>query len=276
MAYTIETELIPLPFAAKQLSYDGFDIDDNGNWLALVTSASGLRLVSAWNDIPLGMDLSFAMVRCLNDTALVIFPRIRNKGEINAWIIDPQDGAILKTFSVGDGVEDVTILESHIAVSYFDEGVLSFIPPSQEGIAIFDHAGIYLWGYKNSIHRPVDIIDCYAMCRTGRNRLAFCAYAGFELVELDVARQSQTILPTPSAVHGCGALACLGQIAFLRGPYPRDPDRDKPRDQVFAIDRTTGDMRFAGILPGAFVRGLSSGRMLCISNDAVTIATLSD
>lgn len=276
MTFRIETETIDLPFPAQQIGWQSFDVDNNDNWLAIRKTTAGLKLVSPWNEVHLPLNLDSAMVRCLDDKALVVFPRIKAEGETNAWIVDPNTGHVVKGFSVGDGVEDVMVLDDYVVVSYFDQGILGKTRPSKEGIAIFDPVGNYLWGYASGVKNPVDLIDCYAMCPAGGGRLAFCGYKDFALVELDLAKQTQVITPTPTGLHGCSAMACLKDIIFFRGPYPSDSEGQAPRDAVFAFDKRRGQVSAIGDLAGDYVRGLSDGRMLSISGGSVVIARFTD
>ena len=273
MTFRIETETIAIPFPVTEISWQGFDIDGNDNWLAVKATKAGLRLVSAWNEVPLDLEIEYATVRCLGDKALIVSGRIGRQGQINAWIVDPNNGDLITRFSVGDGVQDVLVLDDYIAVSYFDEGVLGHTLPSREGIAIFDHVGKYLWGYATAIHNPVYILDCYAMCPTARNSLAFFAYTDFHLVDLDVSKQIQTVIQIPPALRGCSAISRLKNTTFFRGPYPQDNDYKKPRETVFAFDIKGGQVCEVDNLPGGYVRGLSNGRMLSVSDRSVVIVS---
>ncbi len=274
MTFYLSTETLPLPFSTAKISFQGFDIDNTGNWIAIVESEAGLRLRTPWSDIRLPVDLPYAMVRWLDGKAMVVFSRISEADETNAWIIDPQEGVILKAFSVGDGVQDVLVFKDFIAVSYFDEGVLGFVSPSNEGLAIFAKDGTYLWGYTSGVKNPVYILDCYAMCPTGSNRLAFFAYTDFDFVEIDLVTREQIITPTPDTLHGCGAITCQADTVFFRGPYPASgQDRSAPREAVFAFDKNKGQAVEILPLPGKSVRGLSQGRMLAIGDGGVVVAT---
>lgn len=266
---------LDLPFPASQLSWDGPDIDKAGNWIAVVDSGTGLRLVTPWSDVPLPFDLRYAAVRWLDGKALVVSGRIRKAGDVNAWIIDPVDGTILHAFSIGDGVEDVVVLKDFIAVSYFDEGVFSGISPSHEGVAIFDHSGVYLWGYTSSFTDAVDIVDCYAMCQSGPNRITFFAYTEFKLVEVDVAARQQSVRPAPLEVQGCHDLTCVKTTAILRGPYSKNGDRTAPRSEVFAVDQRGKGFELEP-LPGRYARGLSNGRFLLVGDHQVDVVTFTD
>ncbi|MCR6660864.1 MAG: hypothetical protein NVV72_16535 [Asticcacaulis sp.] len=274
MTFRPSTKIISLPFSTDRISWQGFDLDDNGNWIAIIESDEGLRLLTDHVNFPMPVDLPYAMVRWIGDNALVVISRIVEVGEINAWVIDPKGGEILNAFSVGDGVKDVLVLKNFIAVSYFDEGI--FGSPqglSIEGLCILSHDGAYLWGYTSSVSNAVDIGDCYAMCPLGPNRLAFCAYSHFEWVELDLESHTQKVVPTPQQLHGSGAITCRGDTAFFVGPYPDNQDFSKPRDEVFAFNRVTGTVSKAPSISGKALRGMSDGRLLSMCDEGLLIAT---
>lgn len=275
ISYQIRFETLDVPFPVEEISWQGFDIDSHGNWLAVREEASGLRLAGAWGEVALQVKRPYALVRWLGDMALIVHARIRKAGEVNAWIVDPKDGRMLSGFSVGDGVEDVVVLRDFIVVSYFDEGVLGGIGPAREGVAVFDRQGAYLWGYHGAIRDSVGLVSCYAMCPTGPNAVALCGYMGFELVELNVGQQSQVVRATPPKLHGCSAITFLKETAFFRGPYPRKGEGEHVRDEVYAFKATGHYDRF-GYLPGPTARGLVNGRMLTIGEHGVRVASFAE
>jgi hypothetical protein len=268
--------LLDLPFPAAQLSHKGIDIDSQGAWLAIVETREGLQLRSATTHLALDLGLPHLMVRWLGDKALVVGARIRKAGEINAWIIDVQDGTVLKSFSIGDGVEDVVVLRDFIAVSYFDEGVFGKHPLSNEAVSVFDYEGSFRWGYMSAVPDSVWIADCYAMCRTGANTVGLYAYPDFPFIELDLTRCRQTSLETLPETHGAGAITCLPHAVFFHGPYPADGNFDKERPDVYAVDKTTGTVTFVGHVDGHSARGLSHGRMLSVTDEHVVLTHFVD
>jgi hypothetical protein len=276
MPYILTTELLDLPFPTAQLSHKGVDIDSQGAWLAIVETHAGLRLRSATTDVALDLGLSHLMVRWLGDKALVVGVRIRKAGEINAWIIDVQDGTVLKCFSVGDGVQDVVVLRDFIAVSYFDEGVFGKHPLSNEAVSVFDHEGSFQWGYMSAVPDSVWIADCYAMCRTCANTVGLYAYPDFPFIELDLTRCQQTSLEIGPETRGSGAITCLPHTVFFHGPYPADGDFDKGRPDVYAMDKETCTVTHIGQIDGYSARGLSHGRTLSVTDEQVVLTRFAD
>jgi hypothetical protein len=273
--YTMTLEAIHLPFPLAHLSHLCLDLNDDGEWMAIIDDSDGLRLKTATKDIPIDLDGICAMVRWLDDKALIVCGV--GIAELSAVIVDTQTGAILKRFSVGEGVQDVVVLEDFIAFSYYDEGVYSDNRISNEGISIFDQNGAFRWGYHNGVPGSVQIADCYAICKTGRNRIAFCAYTDFPFVELDLDTRHQTVIPTPTETHGSGAITVLPDTVFLHGPIPKGEDwRTAERDGIYAMDKDTGKVTEVGSVTGKWVRGLSRGRMLSVTDNAVSIIRLTE
>jgi hypothetical protein len=276
MRYAMTTEAIALPFPTAELSFQGIDLNDAGAWLAVVETQDGLRLRTTETDVNLSLNLGYAMVRWLGDKALVVFSRILEIGNVNAWVVDVHDGSILNCFSVGDGVQDVVVLEDFIVVSYFDEGVYSDNPISNEGISVFDLNGTFQWGYQTDVADPVMIDDCYAVCKIGQNRVTFCAYADFVLVELDLVTRQQIIFSVPKQLEGAAAITALPHVTLFHGPYDANFDHRKERTQVYAFDRASGAVMEAGHVLGKWVRGLSGGRMLAVTDAGLSVTRFSE
>ena len=111
------------------------------------------------------------------------------------------------------------------------------------------------------------------MCPAGPERIVFCAYTAFDFVELDLITMTQTITPTPEALHRCSAITFLKDTAFFRGPYSKADTATDNRDTVFAFDLKTHGVVTVGSLPANQCRGLSNGRMLCAGDQGMTVAS---
>lgn len=253
--------------------YEAFDINESKEWLVVIKKGSE-KFLLAYKDskFELPRNCKFPISRFLsNDKALVVSSRIQNQDEINVWIISLADGKIIKEFSVGDGVNDVAVLEDYIAISYFDEGVFSSISPSNQGLAFYNHNGEYQYGYLENVADPVDIADCYAICKVGANKLAFCAYTGFEVVLLKVDSKSQEIFESPEKLHGAGAITLKGNVAFLKGPYE---DKKTERQSIFAYNLETKTDRNLGVIQGQYCRGLPDGKFLSYQDGNIVISSI--
>ncbi|WP_315907032.1 hypothetical protein [Priestia koreensis] len=96
-------------------------------------------------------------------------------------------GKVLTEFSIGEGVEDCQVdIKDQIWVSYFDEGIFSEDPRSQEGIVAFDLAGNVVYDrygklVVDEIVPPID--DCYALNVTG-DEVWLYYYSDFPVVQL--------------------------------------------------------------------------------------------
>jgi hypothetical protein len=270
MNYIQTSQVLPLPFAVSQLLYQALDVNADGAWLAVSKSWRGLRLRTAVTDAPLRLKLHYASVRWLDDKALVVASRIQSPGDINAWVIDPRNGNILTSFSVGDGVNDVVVLEDFIAVSYFDEGVYGDNPLSNEGVSIFDRNGLFQWGYTSEIADSALIDDCYAICKIGPNAISFCAYSDFTLVELNLTTRQHKVTAIPGQLHGCGAITTLQDKTIFHGPHPEDRNFRLERTRTFALDKADKTITKLGNISGK-VSSLSGGRMLAITETEAMI-----
>lgn len=246
-------------------SWYDLDVNEEGEWLAAFQAKKDkLGLFVYGKSIELPYSFSFPIVRFLRDNlALVVNARVSKKDDINALIMDLSEKKVLKEFNVGDGVKDVVILDDYIAISYFDEGIFGNVSPSEVGVAIFDHAGEYLYGYLSSVDKPVDIADCYALTKTGKNNIAFFPYSEFEVVRFNIENKTQEVFETPKTLHGSGAMTLVDDTVFLRGPYGDKSDRSS----VFAYNLGTRNVLKVGKIEGKFCRGLQGGRFLLRNED---------
>lgn len=105
--------------------------------------------------------------------------------ENNALIINTQ-GEILRTFCLGDGIEDCIVTkDSKIITSYFDEGVFA---NASSGEAALGNAGLVVWdstGRRIWQNEKYAIYDCYAINIDEQENLWFYYYDDFNLVRTD-------------------------------------------------------------------------------------------
>ncbi len=173
------------------------------------------------------------------------------------------DGQVQREFFIGDGVNDVVVLEDLIAITYFDEGVFRGRSPSEQGIAFFDFDGEFFGGYQSLFGAAaVDIADCYAACRAGRSTLAFSAYTGFELVRVRPRAREQELVALPAELHGASALSVVGDLGYFFSPY--DSKRSliawRPNEAAREIGRHSGPLR-----------GIETGRFLSTGEHGFTV-----
>jgi len=256
----------------------GFDIDENKNWLAVIKKEisdqeNSDQLLLAYKNLNIKLPVSwkFPIARFLNDTAIIVNSRIQKERELNAIIIRLDNGNIIQKFTVGDGVNDIAVLQDYIAVSYFDEGVFSNTALSSQGLAFFNFKGEYQYGYRENVPGHVDIADCYAICKVEENKLAFCAYTDFEFIQLNVSSKSQEIYKTPKQLHGAHAITLKQNTAFFKGPYQ---DKEANQQTLFAYNLETKSIKAIGIIPGQYARGLPQGKFLSYCDGNIIISSV--
>lgn len=241
-----------------------FDVGVNGDWVGLFRRGNGsLHVESSLGfHFSVPMTTMFPCIRSIGDNRILVVDS-RTRGDTPNGHIFSDAGEVLASFSVGDGVEDVVVLETGFAVTYFDEGVFGGRAPSSEGVAFFGFDGHFSWGYSSGIGSgAVDIADCYCACRVGRNQLAFCPYTGFPLVELNLRTRVQKVDSLPEEMHGASALSKRRQHTLLYGPYSRKHGlfRWTPGEPPFAVGNHSGPLR-----------GLDGGRFLSKGEHGFTI-----
>lgn len=195
----------------------------------------------------------FPTIRALGPDAAVVVDDAGG-AKVNGWIV-ARDGQVAASFYAGNGIEDVIVCGERIAITYFDQGIFSFDPPSPEGVAVFDLRGVFDYGYHTQFGRDLgEISDCYAACADEESRLLICPYTDFPIVRIDLAGRSREVFPTPGVVHGAGALSAAGDRVFLWSPYER-------RNEVFEFRLGGEDAAPRGLHAGP-LRGLPGGRFL--------------
>lgn len=205
---------------AKSLgSAQDFDLRPDGSWIGLFQWPDGLHVAdSSGRSFPVHQPVRYPILRALGFDRVVLVDRRPLPAGPGGFILSLQ-GQLLHSFSVGDGIQDVIVLDDVIVVTYFDEGIFSGISPAEEGIAFFDLDGVLLGGYQSAFgEKAVDIADCYAACPIGQNRIAFTAYTGFELVFLNPRACAQEIQELPEDLHGVSALSIRGNDVYFYGP----------------------------------------------------------
>lgn len=217
-------------------------------------------------------EVLYPRVRRVRAGLLLLF-RYRTSGEPNASLYT-DSGEHVRSFYVGDGVQDVLVCGSKIVLTYFDEGVFSGEAFGREGVVVFNQRGDALWGYASEFGREgVDVADCYCACTDGDTRVWFSPYTEFPLVELDVERRKQIVTPLPEQLSGASALsvdrsAVYVAINHVKLKYESSgqwPDRHEPEPEysIFA-------WRLGSPLPvrvseaRGMLRGLPHGRFITV------------
>jgi len=240
-----------------------FDVRPDGSWVGVFERGDGLHVAHTHGPgFRVSQALRYPMVRAIGYDRIVLV-EARPLPNTSGGTVLSLDGQVHREFSIGDGVQDVVVLEDLIAITYFDEGVFSGRPPSEQGIAFFDFDGEFFGGYQSLFGAAaVDIADCYAACRAGRSTLAFSAYTGFELVRVRPRTREQELVPLPPELHGASALSVVGDRCYFFSPYDR-------KGSLLAW-RPDAAAREIGCHSG-LLRGIESGRFLSTGAHGFTV-----
>lgn len=218
--------------------------------------------------------LLYPHIRWIGPSRALLFDSIRRDHQDNAWIID-HAGRTMRSFSIGDAVEDVLGNGSHIIATYFDEGVFGDDPLSNNGIAVFGPTGEFLWGWNSSaLGRQLAVYDCYAAgLSNGDAMLGAFLYSNYEngpsyaFAQLDLETRVAVLHAVPDDdLHRPHALSAAGDGVWLFVAGPRDGQRIiawRPGDETYVAAPT----------PVHLTRGLGGGRFLSITDDSVEVVT---
>lgn len=242
-----------------------FDVLRDGSWVGVFQQAAGLHVASSGGKhFPLPRTIRLPVVRYVERDRLVVIDAKGHAGAYSGFIVS-MNGAMLNAFHAGHGVEDVVVLRDVIAVTYFDQGVSSGVPPSEQGIAFFDPDGRFYAGYRSLFgSQAADIVDCYAACRVDHHTIAFSSYTGFPLVQVSPLSREHRASALPRELHGAAALSIREDTAFLFAPYER---------KATLLAWREGDApREVGRHPGP-LRGLELGRFLSAGRHGFTVLT---
>jgi len=241
-----------------------FDVLRDGTWVGLFQRPEGIFVVSSQGtEFAVRTSVSFPIVRFVDGEHVVVVSQ-RAVPAAGQSFIARLDGSSQVSLSAGDGIADVVVLRDLIAVTYFDEGVFSGIPPSEQGIAFFDFQGQLFAGYRSLFGSDaVDIVDCYAACRVDHHTIGFSAYLGFDLAWASPRDRRHRAEPLPKTLHGAAAVTFQRDRAYLFSPYA---------SKGSLIEHTADATREIGRHPGP-LRGLEHGRFLSAGEHGFTVIT---
>lgn len=240
-----------------------FDVARNGAWVGVFQRGSALQVASSEGaQFALPRAVRLPVVRYMDSDRLVVIDARAPAGAYSGYVVS-STGVVLHPFHAGQGVEDVIVLHDVIAVTYFDQGIASGVPPSDQGIAFFDREGRFFGGYRSLFGSDAaEIVDCYAACRVDHHSLAFSSYAGFPLVRANPRSREHTAVELPRELHGAAAISVQHDTAFLFAPYDRKG--------ALIGWRPGHPPREIGRHPGP-LRGLESGRFLSAGRHGFTV-----
>lgn len=245
--------------------------------MLLYQREAGHAIVTDAGEIPFDPPVQYPNVRRVRP-GLVLVVGMRSDGELNAHVVTDR-GELVRSFFIGDGVEDVLVCGSRIVVTYGDEGVFGDFPVGREGLAVFDTRGEMLWGYQTQFGYDVNVVDCYCACTDGADRLWFSPYMEFPLVEVDLGRRTQTVSRLPAELHGCSAMTTDGRTfhlaipnAWLRHKNPAAALPDTDASQIYGWDRVSGAVTSISQAAGR-LRSLPNGRFISVRPDGYRVFT---
>lgn len=159
-------------------------------------------------------------------------------------------------------MEDVVIVADKIIFSYFDEGVFGNPGPNNEGIAIFDFNGLFLYGF-NSTNQDM-IVDCYAMCKYDNDRILFYIYPDFPLVELNINTFKAVIHKTSDKFVGAHAMSAYqGQVLYYGG-YNNN-------EKFYLWNIWQQQAVLIGEYSGGHIRGIGDGKFISVEKNGFKI-----
>jgi hypothetical protein len=240
-----------------------FDVLRGGAWVGVFQRGSTLHVASSFGfQFALPRTIRLPVVRYLDPDRLVVVDAKAAPGVYSGFVMSVS-GTMLHAFHAGHGVEDVVVLNELIAITYFDQGVQSGVPPSEQGIAFFDRDGQYYGGYRSLYgSTAANIVDCYAACRVDHHTIAFTSYSGFPLVLASPMSREHVSRPLPTELHGASALSLRNETAIFFAPYQK-------KGALLAWQEGY-QPREVGRHPGP-LRGLEFGRFLSTGRHGFTV-----
>ncbi len=233
------------------------DADDQGNFMAFTDNNSVIT-----NDqiLKIDLELRYPIIRRLNnETFLIADCRADNK--INGYIYNFR-GQLIKSFLVGDGIDNIIVHRNKIIITYFDEDVYGNEGPNNDGLAVFDFQGKQEFGINSSVGDLL-ISDCYCICKHGTNRVLFYAYPDLKVFELNLDTFKLECYETPTDFSGSSAISSTADKIILHSSYHDERS-------FFFWDRNKKEVIKSGdYSPG--LTGIKNGKFLIYGDNGYTI-----
>jgi hypothetical protein len=231
------------------------DADAYGHYIALLSNAE--VWTPTWR-LALPNTFEHPLIRELDEERFLIV-EARRSARPNGHIF-ATSGQKLASFEAGDGIEDVLIQASRIVIAYFDEGVVGGKLPSRDGIAVFDFTGQQLFGFNASY--PIAILDCYCMCRQGRDSIVAYTYPDFPLWTIRLTDFRVSKQATPSDFEGAAVMTTYQEGLLFYSSYAE-------QTSFFWWDRKEWVQRFPST--AQVLRGIGNGYFLTYATTSFTI-----
>ena len=235
------------------------DLDSNeqGRFIAFTNSRT---VITNDTSLTIEKEFRFPIIRRLDSTTFLIADTRTDKlpnGNIYNF-----NGQLIKSFLIGDGIQDIIVHDKRIVATYFDEGVFGDDGPNNDGLAIFDLLGHQLFGFNSSI-RTIGIEDCYCICKHKPNTVLFYAYSDFKVYELNVDNFEFTSFDTPDDFSGASAISSTNDNIIFHSSYHE-------KTSFFSWDKDKNEVvKFSNYSP--LLKGIGNGKFLAFGDSGFTI-----
>lgn len=188
----------------------------------------------------------------------------------DCWAFDDSNGYIynlaghlIKSFYIGDAIQDIIIHCNKIVVTFSDEAVFDEDDePNSNGLVIFDFSGQQLFGINSSIDTP-KIHHCNCICKHKADTVLFYTYPDLSVCELNVETFNFTMFDTPTYFSGATAISSTSEMIIFHSSYK------EPRS-FFSWDKINKEVKkFGSYSPN--LRGIGNGKFLTFGDKGFTI-----
>lgn len=233
------------------------DANEQGQFIAFTNSKT---VLTNNNSFTIDKEIRFPIIRRLDLNTFLIADSITNKlpnGHIFGF-----NGQLIKSFLIGDGIQDIVVHNNKIVATYFDEGVFGGGGPNNDGLTIFDLAGNQLFGFNSSVE-DFGIDDCYCICKHKTDTVLFYAYSDFKLCELNIETFEFTSLDTPDDFSGASAISGTNDKIIFHSSYHE-------KTSFFSWDKNKNKVvKFGNYSP--LLKGIGNGKFLAFGDNSFTI-----
>jgi hypothetical protein len=243
------------------------DMTPDGHWFAIAGSRDGKVLIFPEGTMPMPGLTWYSMVRSIDDDHALVVGGVSPDG-VSAWIMSAARG-VERTLDV-DSPSDVLASVRHIVAAYDDQGGFSVEPyPFEKALAVFDGDGNYQFGYYEKFgDQVVDAYDVYALCWNGDETVTFYPYPEFALVQVDLVRREQQVVPGPAAVTGFHAMSVKREDVRFYGGYDK-------RSVLWRWQSKIEQLTPIGEFNGQ-TRGLRDGKFIAFEGKEFAVITCPD
>jgi hypothetical protein len=233
------------------------DSDEQGQFIAFTNSKT---VITNDNSLIIDIEIRFPVIRRL-DLETFLIADSRTDKLLNGHIYN-FNGQLLKSFLIGDGIQDIVVHNNKIVATYFDEGVFGDDGPNNDGLAIFDLVGHQLFGFNSSVE-DFSIDDCYCICKHKTNTVLFYAYSDFKLCELNVETFQFKSLDTPNDFSGASAISSTKDKIIFHSSY-------NDKTSFFSWDTIKNEVVKLGNY-SPLLKGIENGYFLSFGESGFTI-----